>query len=988
MPRVTLNELLSRTPQRIFEIHYKQSVAAPKGSRKKSKVVQNDWTCTYAFIWPDKIKFEGTAIAKRQAAEKAATQALHYLYKNKRIDSKGLPIYDKEKIKEIKSTLQEPVRISISDKSMERIDKIWAEYEDGIKDIYEETFKVAAQKVKSHRPVMTKDSTIDQEDVLAESELALEELEDTSELKVRVHPVYGRTITPPSEGTLQRRDRVLRQRFENYEERTPLPIDHYTDVITSTLDRSRVVLLVGAAGCGKSTRAPAAILSHCGAATAALVAEPRRVAAIGLAERVAHELGEEVGDSIGYQVRLQSKLPRPPAGSVLYCTSGVLLRRLQSNPGLEGCTHVFIDEAHERDVNTDITLLLLRKALDINANLKIVVMSATLDTEVFTRYFDSCPVIEVPGRTFPVEVSYLDDIEKTFNIRLPNTMDNCRKEDAKPQINCQEVVEVIKAVDKTQPEGAILVFLPGWAEISLAKQLLDAVMPVSTHIVQPVHSRLSTTDQTRMFARPPPGIRKVVLATNIAETSITIPDVVYVVDCGAHKENTLAEGTGTASLETVWVSLAGAKQRAGRAGRVQPGHCYRLYTKEKEAEFNPHTTPEILRIPLDQTVLNCKTYAPEDKIENFLSQLPEPPTQQAIRFAVNDLIELGALTPSEQLTRLGVILSSMTLPPRAGRALINAVAAGAAVAMADVVAHVTASTALFVDAANRREEIREIKRRYSTTSDHAALHWIQEEYERMLEEGNRERVDEWCRKLGIRKDRLNYVKALSSLYLEQLFKSGVIEPTIDPEELNRFSDIDELTVALLLSGSNALLRTKKVIKAKGKLKTVNALFTSTGERAHIGSESVNHDIVRRPGSTTACYMSAVHSSERRALLAYDSSVIPPHAAVLAASGPLRVDYESDGNDDTSVLYLPRHKYYVHMPASQANHIVKAREMLWMTLQYFIERDIKTMDFDENTRISRFKVRLIKTICRLLVEGHREYVEGKNVEEFIDRSIKV
>lgn len=780
---------------------------------------------------------------------------------------------------------------------------------------------------------------------------------------------------PPSPNILEKRNRALQQKFQQYdEELTPLPIDEYRDQITSTIEQNRVTVIVGAAGCGKSTRTPAAILSHCGAKTTAIVSEPRRVAAMGLAERVASELGEEVGESIGYQVRLHSKPPKPPGGSVLYCTSGVLLRRLQTNPGLDGCTHVIIDEAHERDVNTDVTLLLLKRALDLNRELKVIVMSATLDTGVFTNYFDPCTVIEVPGRTFRVEVSYLEDIQKKFGLNLSYTAENCNKIDGRPIVKCQEIAEVIKAIDKSEKEGAILVFLPGWSDIKLTKQLLDEHYGQSTmHMILPVHSRLSTSDQAKMFSTPSRGIRKIVLATNVAETSITIPDVVYVIDSGAHKENRIKDGTGTASLETVWVSQASAKQRTGRAGRVQPGHCYRLYTREKEAEFVPHTMPEILRIPLVQTVLDCKSYAPNERIASFLSQLPEPPSQKSINFAVNDLIELGALTPQEQLTRLGTLLSSLTLHPRLGRSLLHSAVVGNVVAVTNMAAHCASNTELFVNAAERRDEIREIKRNYSPTSDYAALYWIQCEFERLSREGGRAATDKFCEKHGLRGERLGLIRSLSQLHLEQLLSCSMIATTTEADELSRFSDIDELTCGLLMSGADALLTTRKTVKTKGKLKTVVDVVTSTGDRAHIGTESVNKDIQKRNAAPSLlCYFGGHHSTERRALVVYKTSVLPPHTPLLFAIG----DVTKEENGDSTVLTLPKHRLQVNVPTSQADSILKAREMLWKTFEYYIERDVKKLDYDDNELVSRFKVRLIKAIGRILFEGHREYVEGK------------
>ncbi|XP_022129416.2 ATP-dependent RNA helicase DHX30 isoform X1 [Pieris rapae] len=966
-PRVILNELTAKTPEKIFEIHYKQANVAPKGSKKKPS--QNDWTCAYSFVWPEKIKFEGTSISKRQAAEKAAIQALHWLYINKRIDKKGNPIYDTNVLQTLKSTINSPIQGSISERSIEKIEKIWNEYESEIKTIYDATFKEAKQRHYNFPVRVQKDSTIDEDDGIVGSE----EEDKTLDFRTTIHPVFGKLIEAPSSATLARRERHLERIFKHYEDSlTPLPIDQYAEEITSKLETSRVAVIVGAAGCGKSTRVPAAILRNCGFGTTAIVSEPRRVAAIGLAQRVADELGENVGETVGYQVRLQSKPPRPPAGAILFCTSGVLLRRLQFNPGLEGCTHVIIDEAHERDVNTDITLLLLKRALKINPKLKIVVMSATLDIGVFTRYFEDCPLIEVPGRTFPVKDFYLDDVEKQFNIKLKNTRENCTKEDGKPLINCQEVVEVIKAVDNTKTEGAILVFLPGWAEIKKSKELLDQIYNDGTHLILPVHSRLSTADQTKMFNKPPPGVRKIVLSTNIAETSVTIPDVVHVIDTGAHKENRVKQGTGTASLETVWVSKAGSKQRAGRAGRVQSGFCYKLYSKEKEADFTPHTTPEILRIPLDQTVLDCKTYAPEEKVEDFLSQLPQPPSKDSLRFAVNDLIDLGALSKTEQLTRLGILVSHLNISPRLARGVLHSAIVGNVVAAGNLVAHCSDNVEVFANAADRKDEIRNIKRKFSLTSDHTALHWIQDSFEQKLEEVGWREVDGWCDMYGLRKDRLAYVKSLSNLHLENLLKCGMLEKNPEVEDLNRYSNIDEMTSAILLSGSNTILFTKKMVKTKGKLKTAVELFTSVGERAHIGGESINYGITKRKQNINLLtYFGGYHSIERRALVVHKTTLISPLTALLFSMGDVQ---KKVSVEDTTDLYLPRHRLTIEVPTSQADHILRLREMLWNTFEYYIERNVNGISFEEFTKTSAFKNILMKTVARVLVEANSEYVE--------------
>ncbi|XP_050683398.1 ATP-dependent RNA helicase DHX30-like isoform X1 [Leptidea sinapis] len=975
-PRVTLNELATKIPDKMFDVQYKQTQVLIKGSKKK--VAQNDWSCTYLFLWPEKMKFESSAVSKRQAAEKAAIQALHWLYISGRIDKQGNPIYKQDVLEQIRSTLNTPLHITISEKSIERIDKIWNEYQGGIKNVYESTLKEASERSYNFPIAVQKDSTIDDVDGC---EGLIENADETStpDFRTQAHPVFGKTIEPPSLTALSRRERNLQATFERYDETlTPLPIDEYADQINSTISESRVAVIVGAAGCGKSTRVPAAILRHCGARSTILVSEPRRVAAVGLAQRVADELAEGVGETVGYQVRLHSRCPRPPGGAILYCTSGVLLRRLQFNPGLSGCSHVLIDEAHERDVNTDVTLLLLRRALYLNPNLNIVVMSATLDTQVFTKYFNDCPVIEVPGRTFPIQESYIDDLESKFKIKLPHAKENCMKIDGKPMIDCQEVAELIKAVDRNGTDGAILVFLPGWAEIKQTKQTLDEIYSKSNlHVILPVHSRLSTTEQAKMFSKPAPGIRKIVLSTNIAETSVTIPDAVHVIDTGAHKENTLKQGSGTASLETVWVSKAGAKQRSGRAGRVQPGFCYKMYTKEKEEGFTPYTTPEILRVPLDQTVLDCKSYAPDEKAESFLSQLPQPPSKNAVRFAVNDLIDLGALSNTERLTRVGRLITSLKMSPRLARAVLHAAIIGNILAATNVATMCGDNVEIFHNPADRREEIRSIKRKFNETSDHAALHWIQEEYERKLEgdqPGDFSEVESWCRNLGLRKERLAFVKSLSNLHLQNVLGCGLLEEKPDVEELNRYSDIDELTSAVLLSGSNSLLSTRKYVRTKGKLRTTVELYTTGGERAHVGSDSVNHNVTKNHHPALLTYCGGYHSPERRALVLYNTSRLTPHAVLLFSMGHV-YDTKSNEEDATADLYVQRHKLKMEIPRSQVSHMLQIREMLWKTLEYNLERDVRSISYDELSDTSAFKKKLIKTVARILVEANTDYIEN-------------
>lgn len=231
---------------------------------------------------------------------------------------------------------------------------------------------------------------------------------------------------------------------------------------------------------------------------------------------------------MGYQVRLKTNF-NSKTGRVLYCTTGILLRHLQSDLSLSNLTHVVLDEVHERDVNTDLLLNLIRTTLETNPKLKLIIMSATMDTSIFTDYFKSVGIIHIPGFTYPVQSYYLDDLE---SLKLHKTAKMVETSET-PIVIHEEVFNVIKYIHKTKPEGAILCFLPGWEDITRLAKLI----PTSTDmVVLRLHSRLQDNEQYNIFSKMPPGIRKVILSTNIAETSVTIDDVKYVIDTGIHKE--------------------------------------------------------------------------------------------------------------------------------------------------------------------------------------------------------------------------------------------------------------------------------------------------------------------------------------------------------------------------------------------------------------------------------------------------------------------
>lgn len=262
---------------------------------------------------------------------------------------------------------------------------------------------------------------------------------------------------------------------------------------------------------------------------------------------------------VGYQVRLKQMLPSTPGG-MLFCTSGILLRKIQKNPSLEGVSHVILDEAHERSINTDMLLVLLKRAVQSNPSLKVVVMSATINADLFQRFFN-CNVVEVPGRTFPVEMKFLEDVHR-LGIRGKHEWVGETEFPDVPFTDTHMIGELVSWIDQNKPPGAILVFLPGWGEITRVKKYLEEHNPrYSRRIIVPVHSRMSHQDQKKIFGHAPEGYRKIVLATDIAETGITVTDVVYVVDSAIQKAMKWHEKKGISSVDNQYASQANIQQR-------------------------------------------------------------------------------------------------------------------------------------------------------------------------------------------------------------------------------------------------------------------------------------------------------------------------------------------------------------------------------------------------------------------------------------------
>ena len=400
-----------------------------------------------------------------------------------------------------------------------------------------------------------------------------------------------------------------------------LPITPRADEIVAALrsPRRRVVIISGETGCGKSTQIPKMCLeAGRGVAGRIGVTQPRRLAAMTIAARIAEELGEPLGRSVGYKIRFQDRTSRD--GYIKVMTDGILLAETQGDHGLHEYDTIIIDEAHERSLNIDFLLGIMRRLLDERPDLKLVITSATLDTEKFSKAFRNAPVIEVRGRLYPVEVEY----------RAPD------KEEAEDKDYVDQAVEAVEYLRREKPPGDILVFMPTEQDILETCRMLEGRKWPAVKVL-PLFSRLPAGQQRLVYTVTLP---KIVVATNVAETSLTIPGIRYVVDTGVARIAQYQPGTRINSLPISPISRASADQRKGRCGRVREGLCVRLYSQVEYESRDEFTQPEILRSDLAEVILRMTDLGLGDPL-----QFPfvDRPASKAVHDGYDTLAELGAI---------------------------------------------------------------------------------------------------------------------------------------------------------------------------------------------------------------------------------------------------------------------------------------------------------------------------------------------------------
>ena len=438
------------------------------------------------------------------------------------------------------------------------------------------------------------------------------------------------------------------------EQRQSLPIFKLKDELLMAAADNQVLIVIGETGSGKTTQITQ-YLAEAGYTQKGKIGctQPRRVAAMSVAKRVAEEFGCRLGQEVGYTIRFEDCTNADTV--IKYMTDGMLLRECLIDPDLSQYSIIMLDEAHERTIHTDVLFGLLKKTVKKRPDLKLIVTSATLDAVKFSQYFFEAPIFTIPGRTFPVEIFYATEPEKDY---------------------LDTALVTVVLIHLNEPAGDILLFLTGQEEIDSACEILYQRMQklgpnTPELIILPIYSALPSDMQTRIFEPAPPGSRKVIIATNIAETSLTIDGIFYVVDPGFVKQKVYNSKTGVDQLIVTPISQAQAKQRAGRAGRTGPGKCYRLYTESAfKTEMLQTNVPEIQRTDLTSTVLSLKALGINDLLGfDFM----DAPPMQTLISAMVKLHALGALDEQGLLTRLGRRMAEFPLEPPLSKMLIMSV---------------------------------------------------------------------------------------------------------------------------------------------------------------------------------------------------------------------------------------------------------------------------------------------------------------------------
>lgn len=712
--------------------------------------------------------------------------------------------------------------------------------------------------------------------------------------------------------------------------RRRLPAFAAKDKFLSLLERNRVVVVVGETGCGKTTQLPqfildSLILSGHGAEASIIITQPRRISAISVAGRVS---AERVDDgSVGYVIRGETK--HSQATKLLFCTTGVVLRRLGSGDGLKDVTHIVVDEVHERSVDGDFLLLELKELLVQHPTLKVVLMSATINHETFVKYFNNAPMLTIPGFTHPITDMYLEDYIPSISYKPASVKPN-RKESEEEKhafrdycsskglseestsaiqnitqaerIDYQLIAAVVQHIVATSQRGGILIFLPGVQEIRSCIDVIRGVLGEKAEIL-PLHANLSNDEQLAVFANTQRW--KIIAATNVAETSITIEDVVYVVDSGRVKETSYDPESGLSLLKEQWVTRAAARQRRGRAGRTQPGVCYRLYARRQEEKMGHFPIPEILRTPLESISLTVKVMRESEDVKHFLNRAIDPPEVSAMDKAWDVLQELGAIDADGCLTALGRHISMLPVDLRLGKMLVLGTVFQCLDPILTVVACLS-SKPLFLNPMNNRDEATKAKLRFGEDkSDLLTDVNAYSECMRLQSGGKSHKaLRHFCEENFISATTIREITSLRHDFLSSLSDLGFIPRSarVSSEELNTNSANTNIVKAIILGGLWPRVAQVHLPRSAIKFDKVQA---GTVQRENTAKEYKVHDltgvrIFLHPSSTLfgestwkSPFLAYFQKQMTSKVFIRGATQVPMYALLLFG-GPVSVDHIGGG----------------------------------------------------------------------------------------------
>ncbi|KAM7349375.1 putative ATP-dependent RNA helicase DHX34 [Cochliomyia hominivorax] len=554
-----------------------------------------------------------------------------------------------------------------------------------------------------------------------------------------------------------------------------LPIWKFKNTLYNSLNETRVLIIAGDTGCGKSTQVPQ-YLYHFGYRNIACT-QPRRLACVSLSKRVAHEMLEDYGSKVGFQIRFEKN--KTMNTNILFITEGLLLRQLAIETNLDQYDVLILDEIHERNLFGDFLLGVTKCLLHSKPDLKLILMSATINVELFNNYFkdEGAKLMQVPGRLYPIKTIYMPPPSLELQAK-----GSSRSQQSSNRLDPAPFVQVLNLIDqKYSPNerGDVLIFVSGVNEITTVCDAAKEYAEQQAHwIILPLHSGLSLADQDKVFDYAPEGMRKCIISTNIAETSLTVDGIRFVIDSGKVKEMSYDASCKGQRLKEFWVSKSSAEQRKGRAGRTGPGTCFRLFSEKQYATFEPYPTPEIFRVPLDNILLQMISMGlPNVRQFPFI----ESPEEENIEQTILGLKQHNALTPDEKITALGKSLSNLPVEISIGKMLLMGCV------FPDVEKILTLAAVMSVQNPFTNRAYTDPKceeARSSLESDQGDVFTLIRAYHEWLEiKWKRENSRKWCQKLGIEEQRFYEITKLRNQF-QNILESCNMTTSKTTEELS------------------------------------------------------------------------------------------------------------------------------------------------------------------------------------------------------------